>query len=145
MKIYGWHQAPLDKTQEWLEATTFDETPLRSAFRSHYNFSNVSLDIRLGMAAELGDGRAIANLVQAGVEVDVCNRGGQTALHKAAMMGHRDVWCLSVLISLGADVFREVRFSQCSFPSNSRGVTCPESFLNRTEQRKPPSTTRVEL
>jgi hypothetical protein len=53
------------------------------------------------MAAELGDGRAVQNLVDAGVSINAGNQCNQTALHKAAQSGHSNLWCLSVLLSLG--------------------------------------------
>ncbi len=53
------------------------------------------------MAAEMGDGRAVQNLVNVGVNINAGNLYNQTALHKAAQSGHNNLWCLSVLLSLG--------------------------------------------
>ena len=106
LDIVGYHAAPLHMCQEWLEATTFDGTEVRSAFRGAWgNPENSTLETRLWMAAEMGDGRAVQNLVAAGVDINAANLCNQTALHKAAQSGHENLWCLSVLLSLGADLF----------------------------------------
>ena len=106
LDIVGHHAAPLYRCREWLEATTFDGTPVHSAFEGGWgNPQNSSLETRLWMAAEMGDGRAVQNLVAVGVSVNVANPCNQTALHKAAQSGHENLWCLSMLLSLGADMF----------------------------------------
>jgi hypothetical protein len=102
LEIEGHYAAPLERCQEWLEATTFDGSEVLSAFRGGWgNPENSTLETRLWMAAELGDGRAVQNLVDAGVNINAGNLYNQTALHKAAQSGHSNLWCLSVLLSLG--------------------------------------------
>lgn len=102
LEIVGHHAAPLQKCQEWLEVTTFDGSEVLSAFRGGWgNPENSTLETRLWMAAEMGDGRAVQNLVNVGVNINAGNLYNQTALHKAAQSGHNNLWCLSVLLSLG--------------------------------------------
>ena len=85
LDIQGYHPAPLQRCREWLEATTFDSSPVQSAFEGGWgNPMNSSLETRLWMAAEMGDGRAIQNLVAFGVSINAANGCNQTALHKAA-------------------------------------------------------------
>ena len=102
LDIEGHYAAPLQRCQEWLEATTFDGSTVLSAFRGGWgNPENSTLETRLWMASELGDGRAVQNLVDSGVSINSGNLCNQTALHKAAQSGHDNLWCLSVLLSLG--------------------------------------------
>jgi hypothetical protein len=101
-----WRPAPLQKTKEWLEATTFDGSPVNTRFVSTWDAIGCSNETLIHMAAELGDATAIVRLVEAGVDVNTANTYGQTPLHKAAMMGHQSLWCLSTLIRCGADVLK---------------------------------------
>jgi hypothetical protein len=101
-----WRPAPLQKTKEWLEATTFDGSPVNTRFVSTWDAIGCSNETLIHMAAELGDAAAIVRLVEAGVDVNTANMYGQTPLHKAAMMGHESLWCLSTLIRCGADVLK---------------------------------------
>ncbi len=102
-----WRPAPLRLTKEWLEATTFDGSPIESRFLSFWDASSCSNETLMHMAAEMGDAAAIARMAQAGIDVNAGNLYGQTPLHKAAMMGHKSLWCLSTLLRCGADVLKQ--------------------------------------
>ena len=105
LDLRGYRPAPLDKTIEWLNATTFDGSEIQGPFTCGWSAENTTLEMRLWMAAELNDGGAAARLVAAGAEINGANAANQTALHKAAMMGHADIYCLGTLIALGANPF----------------------------------------
>jgi hypothetical protein len=107
LDIYGISHVSLERTLEWLNATTFDGSEVQSPFSSPWNADNMTKEQLLWMAAELNDGAAAARLVAAGADINSANEGKQTALHKAAMMGHVDLYCLGTLVALGADPFRE--------------------------------------
>lgn len=105
LDLRGYRPVSLDKTIEWLQATTFDGSEVQSAFSVPWEWKDTSLDVRLWMAAELNDGAAATRLVEAGADINSGNDAMQTALHKAAMMGHRNIYCLGTLVALGADLF----------------------------------------
>jgi len=102
-KLLSHRPMRLDKTRRWLAATTFDGSAVESPWEGMWSGENYTKDELLWTAAEIGDAKAAARVVEAGADINSANLGGQTALHKCAMIGHPTIWCLSTLILLGAD------------------------------------------
>jgi hypothetical protein len=42
----SWRPAPLQKTKQWIEATTFDETPVDSRFDTTWSHENMTMESR---------------------------------------------------------------------------------------------------
>ena len=103
VKILSHTPMRLDKTQRWLEATTFDGSDVSSPWMGTWSGDNYTKNELLWTAAEIGDAKAVGRLVAAGADINSANRATQTALHKCAMAGHETVWCLSTLLMFGAD------------------------------------------
>eukprot|EP00960_Hanusia_phi_P016208 477516-Hanusia_phi.AAC.3 len=95
---------PLRLTQEWLEATTFDGSPVHSSLHTDWNGSTFSKESLLWKAVEIGDSNAIDRLIRAGADVNDRNRAGQIPLHSCAMAGHENIRSLAVLVFHGANV-----------------------------------------
>ncbi|EKX40164.1 hypothetical protein GUITHDRAFT_142895 [Guillardia theta CCMP2712] len=95
---------PLRLTQEWLEATTFDGTPVHCAFHTDWNGTRFSKEELLWKAVEIGDADAIERLIKAGADINDMNLAGQIPLHSCAMAGHEDLRCLAMLVLHGANI-----------------------------------------
>ena len=63
-----------------------------------------TIDVALLVAAEEGDEREVARLLEAGAHKDKANQGGATPLFMAAMNGHEPV--VARLLGVGADVHK---------------------------------------
>ncbi|HEM6629614.1 TPA: ankyrin repeat domain-containing protein [Citrobacter farmeri] len=76
--------------------------------------TNISLMTDYLMAAQQGDMKKLISCLEQGVDINTCNRQGQTAIILASL--HKQYDCVAALISAGADI-------------NQQDQTCLNPFL----------------
>ncbi|ENT4821098.1 TPA: ankyrin repeat domain-containing protein [Citrobacter farmeri] len=76
--------------------------------------TNISLMTDYLMAAQQGDMKKLISCLEQGVDINTCNRQGQTAIILASL--HKQYDCVAALISTGADI-------------NQQDQTCLNPFL----------------
>ncbi|MHA6632636.1 ankyrin repeat domain-containing protein [Citrobacter farmeri] len=76
--------------------------------------TNISLMTDYLMAAQQGDMKKLISCLEQGVDINTCNRQGQTAIILASL--HKQYDCVTALISAGADI-------------NQQDQTCLNPFL----------------